>query len=213
MPRELLYSKIMEHNMQQNILLVQLHIRHNGNYLVAQGVILLPLQRGPGVLYQPRVVPTPGRGSVCPRPGVELCALGLRAECCHKQMTMYLSLFPAKPGFLWIWPEKCWGTEELEHFNPQFLSSIESQVPSVMAQRWFPRCNTQPIFLTTPGGEGNSSENQAQVPQNRHTQRLFVAWHLSGILHFPHLSSRPKPLESFQNVFARLFIFNNVCFS
>lgn len=65
MPREILYSRIMEHDLQQNTSLVQLHLIHNGNHLVAQGVHLLPLALGLQVLEQPPVRPSPWRRSVC----------------------------------------------------------------------------------------------------------------------------------------------------
>lgn len=160
------------------------------------------------VLCQPRAVPNLWRSSVCPRPGMKIFALGLPAQCCCKQRTMYLSLLPAKPGFLWIFcrPEECWGAKELGHCNLQFLSSIYSWVLSLTPQRSHFRGATQPKFLTNQWERGIPVEIRPWCPEQRHTRGLFA------ILHFSNLISRSEPLQSFQHVFARLFNFNNICF-
>lgn len=86
MPGEPLYSKIMEHDVQHKTFCSCSCIWYTMGMVWWLRVLICflwgwDLQD----FYQPTFIPNPCRRLVCPRPGMEIFALGLPAECCLKK--------------------------------------------------------------------------------------------------------------------------------
>lgn len=131
MPRQLLYSKIMERNMQQTFCLCSC-IWGTMEMIWWLRVLICCLC---GFWISPELFPLWGELGVSKARAAGFCS----GAACWVLSWTNDNVRVAFSCKTWVslnlaW-KKCWGTKELEHVNPQFLRSIESRVPSVTAQR------------------------------------------------------------------------------